>query len=138
MDVEEAFEPIRQAVRDDRVRLAVVKTKARRLLTWPHPDERRWVPATRCWYARMLGLLFIGSSLAGAYFWTTWELMRMIVACTLSLVSLRYLDRIAAHHVQELALADEVFFRAGRESGLIELEAVKPQGADSKSQASAY
>jgi hypothetical protein len=129
MDVEEAFEPIRQAVRDDRVRLAVVKTKARRLLTWPHPDERRWVPATRCWYARMLGLLFIGSSLAGAYFWTTWELMRMIVACTLSLVS---------HHVQELALADEVFFRAGRESGLIELEAVKPQGADSKSQASAY
>jgi hypothetical protein len=54
------------------------------------------------------------------------------------LVSLRYLDRIAAHHVQERAMADEAFFRAGRDSGLIELEQIKPQGADSKSQASAY
>jgi hypothetical protein len=135
--VEEAFEPIRQAVKEGRVHLAVVKTKARRLLTWPHSDERRWVPAARCWYARVLGLLFISSSLAGAYFWTTWELMRMIVACTLSLVSLRYLDRIAAHHVQELALADEAFFRAGRESGLIEIEAVKSPAEAPKSQ-SAY
>ncbi len=135
--MEEAFEPIRQAVKENRLHLAVVKAKARRLLTWPHPGERRWVPAARCWYARVLGLLFIGSSLAGAYFWTTWELMRMIVACTLSLVSLRYLDRVAAHHVQELALTDEAFFRAGRASGLIELEAVKSSAEAPKSQ-SAY
>jgi hypothetical protein len=136
--MEEAFEPIKQAVLENRIHLAIIKTKARRLLTWPKGEEHRWVPTGRLWMARSLGALFIGSSLAGAYFWMTWELMRMIVACTLSLVSLRYLDRIAAHHVQERAMADEAFFRAGRDSGLIELEQIKPQGADSKSQASAY
>ncbi|MBI3606553.1 MAG: hypothetical protein HY207_01130 [Nitrospirae bacterium] len=136
--MEEAFEPIKQAVIENRLHLAIIKTKARRLLTWPRGEERRWVPVGRMAMAQGLGILFIVSSLAGAYFWTTWELMRMIVACTLSLVSLRYLDRIAAHHVQELAMTDEAFFRAGRDSGLIELEQVKPQGADSKSQASAY
>ncbi len=136
--MEEAFEAIKQAVLENRIHLAIIKTKARRLLTWPKGEEHRWVPAGRLWIARGLGALFIVSSLAGAYFWTTWELMRMIVACTLSLVSLRYLDRVAAHHVQELAMADEGFFRAGRDSGLIELEQVKPQGAESKSRSSAY
>ena len=135
--MDEAFEPVKQAVLENRIHLAIIKTKARRLVTWPKGEEHRWVPAGRLWLARGLGALFIGSSLAGAYFWTTWELMRMIVACTLSLVSLRYLDRVAAHHVQELALADEAFFRAGRESGLIEIEAVKSPAEAPKSQ-SAY
>lgn len=138
MMFDERLESIRQAMDENRLRLAIVKPKARRLLTWPAATERRWVPARRLWFARGLGVLFIGSSLAGAYFWVSWELMRMIVACTLSLVSLRLLDRIAAHHVQELALQDEAFFRSGRESGLIELEAVKPGHPDSSSRASAY
>lgn len=122
----EAFEPIRQAVRENRLRLAILKPKARRLLTWPSASERRWVPASRLWLARVLAFLFISSSLAAAYSWFTWELMHMIFACTLSLVSLWYLDRIAAHHVQERALLDEAFFHAGRDSGLIELEPVTP------------
>lgn len=126
MTLDERIESIRQAVSENSLRLAVVKPKARRLLTWPTAEERRWVPAPRLWFARTLGVLFIGASLAAAYFWISWELMRMIVACTLSLVSLRLLDRMSAHHVQELALQDEAFFRAGRDSGLIELEPVKP------------
>lgn len=138
MTFDERLESIRQAMDENRLRLAIVKPKARRLLTWPAATERRWVPARRLWFARGLGVLFIGSSLAGAYFWVSWELMRMIVACTLSLVSLRLLDRVSAHHVQESALADDAFFRAGRESGLIELEVVTPAKSDSAPRASAY
>jgi len=136
--MEETFETMRRAVLEARMRLAVVKPKARRLLTWPKPEERRWVPTSRLWFARILGALFISSSLAAAYSWITWELMHMIFACTLSLVSLRYLDRIAAHHVQERAMADEGFFFAGRESGLIELEPIQQPGIDPKSPASAF
>jgi hypothetical protein len=125
----EAFEPVKQAVAEKRLRLAILKPKARKLLILPTPDERQWVPAGLAWFARALGALFIGSSLAAAYSWLTWELMHMIFACTISLVSLRYLDRIAAHHVQDKALSDEAFFHAGRESGLIELEKIPEHGA---------
>ncbi|MEW6682736.1 MAG: hypothetical protein AB1451_07400 [Nitrospirota bacterium] len=120
----EAFEPVKQAVAENRLRLAIQKPKARKLLILPTPDQRRWAPAGLVWFARALGVLFIGSSLAAAYAWLTWELMHMIFACTISLVSLRYLDRIAAHFTQDKALSDEAFFHAGRESGLIELEPV--------------
>lgn len=125
----EAFEPVKQAIAENRLRLAVLKPKARRLLILPLPDQRRWVPTGLSWFARVLGILFVGSSLAAAYSWATWELMHMIFACTISLVSLRYLDRIAAHHVQDKALTDEAFFHAGRESGLIELEKIPEPGA---------
>jgi len=127
----EAFGPVKQGVAENRLRLAIQKTKARRLVILPTPDQRRWVPASLMWLARALGVLFIGSSLAAAYAWLTWELMHMIFACTISLVSLRYLDRIAAHHVQGKALSDEEFFHAGRESGLIELEKIPEHGAAS-------
>jgi hypothetical protein len=120
----EAFEPVKQAVAENRLRLAIQKPKARKLLILPTSDQRRWVSTGLVWSARALGALFVGSSLAAAYAWVTWELMQMIFACTISLVSLRYLDRIAAHFAQDKALSDEAFFHAGRESGLIELEAV--------------
>jgi hypothetical protein len=120
----EAFEPVKQAIAENRLRLAILKPKARRLLILPRPNEQQWVSIGLRWFARVLGILFVGSSLAAAYSWATWELMHMIFACTISLVSLRYLDRIAAHHVQDKALADEAFFHAGRESGLIELEKI--------------
>lgn len=125
----EAFEPVKRAVMENRVRLAILKPKARWLLIFPTADQRQWVPAGLRWFARVLGVLFVGSSLAAAYAWATWELMPMIFACTVSLVSLRYLDRIAAHHVQDKALSDEAFFHAGRESGLIELEKIPEAGA---------
>jgi hypothetical protein len=127
----EAFEPVKQAVAENRLRLAIQKPKARKLLILPSPDQRRWVSAGLMWSARALGALFVGSSLAAAYAWLTWELMQMIFACTISLVSLRYLDRIAAHHVQDEALRDEAFFHAGRESGLIELEKLPEPGTAS-------
>jgi hypothetical protein len=127
----EAFEPVKQAVMDKRVRLAILKPKARWLVIFPAPDQRRWVPVGLRWFSRALGALFVGSSLAAAYAWATWELMPMIFACTVSLVSLRYLDRIAAHHVQDKALTDEAFFHAGRESGLIELEKIPAPGSAS-------
>lgn len=125
----EAFEPVKRAVMENRVRLAILKPQARWLLIFPAADQRQWVPAGLRWFARVLGVLFIASSLAAAYAWATWELMHMIFACTVSLVSLRYLDRIAAHHVQDKALSDEAFFHAGRESGLIELEKIPEAGA---------
>ena len=120
----EAFEPVKQAVSENRLRVAIQKPKARKLLILPTSEQRQWVPTGLMWSARALGALFIGSSLAAAYAWLTWELMHMIFACTISLVSLRYLDRIAGHHVQGKALSDEAFFHSGRESGLLELEAV--------------
>lgn len=125
----EAFEPVKTAVSENRVRLAILKPKARWLLMFPSKDQRPWVPAGLCWFARFLGVLFVASSLAAAYAWATWELMHMIFACTISLVSLRYLDKIAAHHVQDKALADEAFYHAGRESGLVELEKIPEPGA---------
>jgi len=127
----EAFDPVKQAVTENRLRLAIQKPKARRLLILPRSDQRQWVPSSLVWLARALGALFVGSSLAAAYAWLTWELMHMIFACTISLVSLRYLDRIAAHHVQDKALTDEAFYHAGRESGLIELEKIPEQGTTS-------
>ncbi len=127
----EAFGPVKQAVADNRLRLAILKPKARRLLILPRSNEQQWVPIGLRWFARVLGVIFVGSSLAAAYAWATWELMHMIFACTISLVSLRYLDRIAAHHVQDKALADEAFFHAGRESGLIELEKIPEPGTAS-------
>ena len=120
----EAFEPVKQAVAEHRLRLAIQKPKARKLLILPTPDQRRWVSPGLVWSARALGVLFVGSSVAAAYAWVAWELMRMIFACTISLVSLWYLDRIAGHFAQDKALSDEAFFHAGRESGLIELEPV--------------
>ena len=135
--MEETFEAVKQAIAEKRMRLAIVKPKARRLLTWPTSGDRRWVQTSRLWFSRALGMLFIISSLAAAYSWMTWELMHMIFACTLSLVSLWYLDRIAAHHVQELAMTDPAFFHAGRESGLIELEPMTLPGSGSASRASA-
>lgn len=125
----EAFEPVKTAIAENRVRLAVLKPKARWLLMFPSRAQRAWVPSGLCWFARVLGALFVGSSLAAAYAWATWELMHMIFACTISLVSLRYLDKIAAHHVQDKALTDEAFYHAGRESGLIELEKTPEPGA---------
>ncbi len=125
----ETFEPVKQAVMEKRLRLAILKPKARWLVMFPARAQRQWVPVGLLWFARALGGLFIGSSLAAAYAWATWELMHMIFACTISLVSLRYLDRIAAHHVQDKALSDEAFFHAGRESGLIELEKLPEPGA---------
>jgi hypothetical protein len=122
--VQENFETIKQAITERRMRLAIVKPKARKLLIWPTAEQQRWAPAGLQWFSRGLGAVFLGSSLAAAYAWVTWELMQMIFACTISLVSLRYLDRIAAHFAQDKALSDEAFFHAGRESGLIELEPV--------------
>ncbi|MFZ5861929.1 MAG: hypothetical protein ACOYXR_03655 [Nitrospirota bacterium] len=122
--MQENFEAIKQAIAEQRVRLAIVKPKARQLLIWPTADQKQWAPSGLQWFSRGLGALFIGSSLTAAYAWVTWELMQMIFSCTISLVSLRYLDRIAAHHTQDKALSDEAFFHAGRESGLIELEPV--------------
>lgn len=130
--MQEAFDSITQGIAEHRIRLAIIKPKARRLLLFPTPEQRQWVPAGLQWFARALGLLFLGASVAAAYAWVTWELMHMIFACTLSLVSLWYLDRVAAHHVQDKALADEAFFRAGRESGLIELEKAAAPGTTSQ------
>lgn len=122
--MQEDFSAIKQAITEQRLRLAIIKPKARKLLIWPTAQQQQWAPPGLQWFSRVLGALFIGSSLAAAYAWITWELMQMIFACTVSLVSLRYLDRIAAHHAQDKALSDEAFFRAGRESGLIEIEPV--------------
>lgn len=130
-NVLEAFEPVKQAVAANRMRLAIQKPKARKLLILPPSNQRQWVPSSLMWFARLLGALFVGSSLAAAYAWFTWELMHMIFACTISLVSLRYLDRMAAHHVQDKALSDEAFYHAGRESGLIELEKIPDPGTAS-------